>query len=297
MNDRAVGIDIGGTKIAAGVVHLASGCLEAASTVPTPVAGGGDAVLAACVDLVRGVDATGTLPVGIAVPELVDLGGRIRSAYQFDWRETEVAPAFPGRAVTIASDVRAAARAEAVFGAGSRAASMLYITVGTGISSTLVIGGEPWAGARGNALVLSSGNLAAIDAATGNVVRSVLEEWAAGPAIVARYEQAGGQGGRTTEEVLELAGQGDPIAKPVMENAAEALGSAIGQAVNILDPERIVVGGGLGLAGGAWWDHLVAATRRSIWSDETRELPIVPARLGLQAGIVGAALAVGEARR
>jgi glucokinase len=292
MSGRAIGIDIGGTKIAAGVIDLASGNVEAALTVPSPVEGGGEAVLAACVALVRDLDADAGLAIGIGVPELVGPEGQIQSAYQFDWRDTDVRSAFSGREVSIDSDVRAAARAESTFGAGAGAASMLHISVGTGISSTFVLDGIPWRGARGNALVLSSGELAMIDPETGAIVRSVLEAWATGPALVARYERMGGQRGVTTLDLLELATHGDPMASRTVERAAEALGSAVGQAVNVLDPELVVVGGGLGLAGGAWWDGIVAAARRSIWSDLTRELPIVPARLGLDAGMVGAAMGV-----
>ena len=140
-------------------------------------------------------------------------------------------------------------------------------------------------------MVLSSGELATIDPGTGAVVRSVLEEWASGPALVARYERLSGRRGMTTPDLLDLAAGGEPIASRLVESAATALGSAMGQAVNILDPDLVVVGGGLGLAGGTWWDRVVASARCSIWSDQTRELPIVPARLGLDAGMVGAALA------
>ena len=290
MKGSAIGIDIGGTKMAAGVVDLASGRVERQQRLPTPVNRGGEAVLAACVALAADLDASGDLPVGIAVPELVSQTGHIQSAYQFDWLDLDVAWAFHQRPVTVASDVRAAARAEARFGAGSGAGSLLYVSIGTGISSTFVLGGVPWAGSRGHALVLSSGDLAAIDPATGGVVRSVLEEWAAGPAIVRRYEAAGGEAGLSTAEVLALAAEGDDIATPLVSAVAEALGSAVGQAVNLLDPELVVIGGGLGLAGGDWWDQIVTATRRAIWSDQTRDLPIVTAGLGEEAGLVGAAL-------
>jgi len=292
MNARAIGIDIGGTKIAAGVVDLASGHVEVALKVPSPVARGGEAVLAACIALARDLDADAGLAIGIGVPELVSPEGQIQSAFQFAWRDTDVRSAFTGREVSIESDVRAAARAESTFGAGAGAASMLYVSVGTGISSTFVLDGIPWSGARGNALILSSGELAMIDPETGGIVRSVLEEWASGPALMARYERMGGERGMTTLGLLELASHGDPIASRSVERAAEALGSAVGQAVNILDPELVVVGGGLGLAGGTWWDSIVASARHSIWSDLTRELPIVTARLGLDAGVVGAALGV-----
>ncbi len=294
MSGRAIGIDIGGTKIAAGVVDLASGHVEIALNVPSPVAHGGEAVLAACLGLARDLDADAGLAIGIGVPELVSHEGQIQSAFQFDWRDTDVQSAFTGRDVSIESDVRAAARAESTFGAGAGAASMLYVSVGTGISSTFVLDRTPWSGARGNALVLSSGELAMIDPETGAIVRSVLEEWASGPALVSTYERMGGQPGMATLDVLKLASHGDPIASRSVERAAEALGSAVGQAVNILDPELVVVGGGLGLAGGTWWDGVVASARHSIWSDLTRELPIVPARLGLDAGVVGAALGVQQ---
>jgi len=296
MSGRAIGIDIGGTKIAAGVIDLASGRVERTAKVPTPVSAGGEAVLAACTGLSRELDPDAVLRIGIGVPELVSRDGRIQSAFQFDWRETDVRSAFCGRDITVESDVRAAAKAEATFGAGLGVASMFFVTVGTGISSTFVLNGTPWRGARGNALVLSSGELATIDPGSGEVLRFVLEEWASGPALAARHAEMGGPPGVTTEGVLDLAARGDPRASRVVENAATVLGSAVGQAVNILDPDRVVIGGGLGLAGGSWWDSVVASARCAIWSDQSRELPIVPARLGLDAGMIGAALAVSRPR-
>lgn len=293
MSERAIGIDIGGTKMAAGVVDLVSGAIGAHRKVPTPVAGGGEAVSRACLDLIESLDCHGDLPVGVAVPELVSRVGQVQSAYQFDWRDLDVRSAFAGRKVTIASDVRAAARAEATFGAGAGWSAMFYVSIGTGISSTFVLDGTPWPGARGHALVLSSGDLAAIDATTGAVTRSVLEEWAAGPALVTHYEQVSGRRGLTTREVLDLAAYGDANANRLVGNAATALGSAIGQAVNLLDPDLVVIGGGLGLAGGSWWDTIVQAARQSIWSDQARDLPIVTARLESNAGLVGAAMETG----
>ena len=297
MNGQAIGIDVGGTKILAGVVEQATGRIQGSSSVPTPVSSGGKAVLAACVELVRALDPDAGLPVGVAVPELVSCDGTIQSAHVFDWREINVQSAFIPRGVAIASDVRAAASAESTFGAGAGATSMLYVTIGTGISSTFVLNGTPWPGARGNALVLASGDLASIDSRTGAVVWSVLEEWAAGPALVARYVALGGQAGITTGQVLDLAASGDAKASCVVNGAADALGSAIGQAVNILDPGLVVIGGGLGLAGGPWWHRIVASARHSIWSEQTRPLPIVPARLGVESGMVGAALAVKNTGR
>ena len=64
----------------------------------------------------------------------------------------------------------------------------------------------------------------------------------------------------------------------------------------MLDPEAIVVGGGLGMAGGLYWDRLVASTRTHIWSDTNRDLPIMPAALGVDAGFIGAAATIFRRR-
>ena len=70
---------------------------------------------------------------------------------------------------------------------------------------------------------------------------------------------------------------------------SRALGATLGLMVNMLDPEIVVVGGGLGMAGGLYWESFVASTRRHIWSDTHRDLPIVTAAYGSDAGFVGAA--------
>jgi glucokinase len=116
----------------------------------------------------------------------------------------------------------------------------------------------------------------------------VLEEVASGPALAASFNV-----GRA-EDVLSAAERGDPGAVRAVRDAAEALGSGVGWLVNVLDPEAIVVGGGLGLAGGLYWDALTASVRRHIWAPGTRDLPIVQAGLGADAGLIGAACRAGD---
>ena len=89
--------------------------------------------------------------------------------------------------------------------------------------------------------------------------------------------------------MLAAADRGDPDAARVVRDAAEALGSGVGFLVNVLDPEAVVVGGGLGLAGGLYWDALIDSVRRHVWAEATRDLPIVRAELGTDAGLIGAA--------
>ena len=78
----------------------------------------------------------------------------------------------------------------------------------------------------------------------------------------------------------------------MVDAAARALGEGIATLVNLLDPEAVVVGGGLGTAGGRYWEAVVAAARPGVWLPSARDLPIVPAGLGTDAGACGAALAI-----
>jgi glucokinase len=77
----------------------------------------------------------------------------------------------------------------------------------------------------------------------------------------------------------------------VVETADEAIGSTLGLLINVLDPEAVIIGGGLGLTEGLYWQTLLTSTRRHIWSDVNRDLPITHAATGSRAGIIGAALA------
>jgi glucokinase len=126
----------------------------------------------------------------------------------------------------------------------------------------------------------------------------VLEEFASGPALVSRYNQADSthrgqdpqvQSVERAEDVFVAMNDGDPQAIAVVDSAAHALGVSVAWLVNALDPEAVIVGGGLGTAGGRYWERFVESTRHHIWSDLNKNIPIVPAMLGVDAGFVGAA--------
>lgn len=292
-----IGLDAGGTKIAGGVVDVRTGAIALQRTVPT-VPERGAAALADAVALAAALKeaavALGLVPhrIGVGVPELVDHAGRITSSDVIHWRELPVQIQFDAILPTvIESDVRAAALAEARHGAGRSLTLFAYVTVGTGISSTVVIDGQPLIGARGNAIALASGHLTLPASTCDQAIRQVLEEYGSGPGLVRRYRDATGQPVMRAEEVLAAANAGDRVAHDVVRSGAASLGNSIGFLVNILDPEAVIVGGGLGLASGLYWDTMVASTRDHIWAAATRDLPIIPAALGPHAGLIGAALA------
>jgi glucokinase len=149
--------------------------------------------------------------------------------------------------------------------------------------------GVPLAGARGGALVLSSGSLGVPCAECSAWTEFVLEDYASGPALARRYAAATGHVVEGAETVIAAANAGEPAAVQIVDSAADALGSSIGWLVNVLDPEAIVVGGGLGLAQGRFRQRLIEATRGHIWNPVARELPFVSATLGADAGLIGAA--------
>jgi glucokinase len=140
---RAIGIDVGGTKIAAGLVDTATGACEARFERVTRPERDPAVILGECVAMAQRLAAGVPLPIGIGVCELVDREGRTQSAQTIDWRAVDVAGAFAGVGpAVVESDVRAAAVAEARFGGGRGVAELLFVTVGTGISSCLVLDGR-----------------------------------------------------------------------------------------------------------------------------------------------------------
>jgi glucokinase len=168
---------------------------------------------------------------------------------EFDWVE---------------SDVRAAALAEARFGAGRDEPDFLYVSVGSGISHCLMTDGSPRLGVRGSAIGTGA---------------PLVERWSSGLALARRSGHA------SAEEALA-----DPAAAEVVEDGARRLGLALASLVNALDPGAVIVGGGLGLHDG-YRAQVEAAMRPEIYDFEARELPVLPATLGADAPVIGAALA------
>jgi glucokinase len=292
-----LGIDVGGTKIAAGLVDLATGAVSQRETIATAASRGGPAILADTLALAHRLaaaaaqDGRPVARIGVGVPQLVDTAQQIKSAYNFDWTDQPVRQRLSEIAPTvIESDVGVAARAEAAFGAGRGHDPFAYVTIGTGISYCLVQGGVPYAGAGGYAIHFASSALHVRCTSCGHLNEPVLEELAAGPALARRYAAAGGGNATGAEAVLAAADAGEPAAVAIIADAAESLGALLGNLINMLDPAAIVLGGGLGLAPGLYRERLVASTRAHIWAEDRRDLPIVPAALGADAGIIGAAL-------
>jgi glucokinase len=295
-----LGIDVGGTNIRAGLFSQKTGSIRCIRATRTEAFAGGRHSLARVADLARDVVEEGlasglaVYKVGIGVPELVGMDGRIESRCSLPWRASSVRSRLCAYGeVTIASDVIAAALAEARLGAGREQPAFLYVTVGTGISGTLVIDGKPYAGPHGHAISFASGPTFAAMGANGNAIFESLEARASGPGLCRRAHALG-----LTEPdavaVCRMALKEPGIARDVVDAAATELAIHVAILANALDPTLIVLGGGLGCAPGRYWSTFCAALPRHTWGPHMRHLRVRRAQLGTKAGMIGAALSALE---
>ena len=293
----AIGLDIGGTKTAAGIVLWPTGEMLHRTVNPTSPQRGGDAVLDDILALVGRLteraeqEEIKIAAIGAGVAEMVDCDGNVTSSCTIAWRDVPVQERLSAIApARVESDVRVAAFAEAVFGAGRGKRLFVYITVGTGISYCLMQNGEPLKGANGNAIVMASSPLSTVCTHCGAKLHPVLEEYASGPAIAKRFAHAKrSESVGDCQGVFRAASAGDEDAIEILNSAGEALGVTAAFLVNVLDPEMIILGGGLGTAGGIYRESFDRSCREHIFAVNSRTLPIVSAELGIDAGVIGAA--------
>jgi glucokinase len=295
----AIGIDVGGTKCAGGIVCMPDGRVLARRLQPTRPERGGEPLLIDVLEMASSLQAEAqrlgvkVASIGVGVAELVSPVGEVLSDAIIRWKNVGVGERIEretGLRVYVDADVRAAARGEAHLGAGRKYVSFLYVTVGTGISASIVIQKLPYAGTWGlTGTFASSPGLIATDG--GNVVSGPpLEQFASGPALAVRYAAIVPDFAGSAQEVLTLAESGDAAAKSIATSAGQALGAGVAQLVNTLDPEAVVIGGGLGLAGGLFRMTIEDSMRTHVWSEMHRDVPLLSAKLGKDAGWIGAAL-------
>ncbi len=288
-----VAIDVGGTSAKLALVDAETGLIVRRAMVPTPPRdAAGEAFLDAVGQAAEQLAASSTIAaIGVSLCELVSRDGEIESGHRVPWT-TEAVHDRLGRIapVMIEADVRAAALAEARLGAGQGYDPFLYLNIGTGIAATLVIGRRPYRGAHGHALVIASGPTTSLCAQCGAMSESVLEDVAGGAGLAESYARTTGARDVSGIEIVRRAGEGEPTASDVIALAATELASTLGPVLGMTDPAALVVGGGLGAAMGPYFERLVPAIRHHVWSTRTRDIPILQATLGGDAGLIGAAL-------
>lgn len=292
---RTLALDIGGTKIAAGLLD-AHGRVLHSNRQPTPRSADPDEVWAAAQRTIADALAAAGGPVtgiGISSAGPIDVAaGTISPVNIAAWRGfpvvTRTSEAVPGVPVRLAGDGLCMALGEHWRGAGQGAAFMLGMVISTGIGGGLVLDGVPYSGRTGNGghvghvVVEEDGPPCACGG------RGCVEAIASGPNLVA-FARSRGWDGADARQLAQAAAAGDATALLAFSRGAAAVAAMIASVAAVCDLDLVVIGGGVANAGPVLFDPLRAALRAHLGLDFIRGLRVLPAALGGEAGLVGAA--------
>lgn len=295
-DNSVIGVDVGGTKILAGIVGQDGNVIHSTVT-PTPTRSeaaflaGLEGAIAALLDEQDGVSA-----VGLGLPSVIDQrSGSALSSVHVPLAGVPVRDRIADRfalPVELDNDGNAAAIAEWSIGVGRGTNHLVMLTLGTGIGGGLILDGQPYRGATGGAaelghIVIQHGGPPCQGTCTGH---GHLEALVSGAAAHRVARELLGPGA-TAHELIALARAGDPPPAAALDTMGRYLGSGIASLVNVFEPELVVLGGGFCSAA----LDLLLAPALEVLAVEGRHpsaerVRVEPAQLGVEAGMVGAAL-------
>lgn len=311
-----IGVDLGGTDIKAAIVYTDTGKLTTLRRIPTQAHQGHEAVIARMAELIESVIAASGLPksqiegIGIGAPGVLDLEkGLVLFLPNLpgNWPNVPLRKTIVDRVglpTYLLNDVRSMTLGEWTFGAGRGVDTMACFAIGTGIGGGLVINGRLQLGIGGTAGELGHQIVDMNGPPCGCGSRGCLETFASGPAIAAMGLKAVVQGLTTrigelvdydlnqiTPKVIYQAAQeGDTIAGDIFERAGVYIGIAVSNVCVIVGPRKVVIGGGVAQAGDLLLEPIRRTVRERVHIMPVEQVEIVPAELGNNAGLIGAAL-------
>jgi glucokinase len=295
-------LDIGGTKLAAGVVD-ADGVVHSFAVEPTRAQDGPGVALPRLFELGRrvvaesGVDwpAIEAVGIGCGGPRDAARGVLIAPPHLPGWRDVPfndlAAQAFE-RPVTLENDATAAAAGEHRWGAGAGVRHMVYLTISTGVGGGVVIDGSLYRGASGN-----GGELGHVTVdwrgrrCRGCGRHGCLEAYVSGTSIAERAQEAG-LPHATSEEVAAAALAGEAGARALWDETVEALACGLISIVNLFEPELVVLGGGVTGSGALLLDPVRTAVREGAMPPAGEAVDVVLSPFGDRVGVLGAAAIV-----
>ncbi len=310
---QRIGIDVGGTNVKIALVSD-KGKIIYSNSIPTRAEMGYEYTINSMKDAVRDLlketkmKASDIEGMGFGFPGQIDCQkGIVRLAPNIPgWVNVPIAEIMEkefGIPTRVDNDVRTATLGELNYGAGVGCENLVCITVGTGIGSGLVVNGKLVRGANNAAgeighikLNMQGGPLC------GCGDRGCLEAYASGPSIVAMAEEYI-RGGKSTKYrelanpditpyiVAVAAKEGDPVARQIFRIMGEYIGMGLTSVVNLLNPEKIIIGGGVADAGDILLDPIRETIAKRAMTIQ-KEVEVVPAQLGNTAGVIGASLLI-----
>lgn len=295
MTRCAIGVDLGGTKTAVGLVDETGRILERIETA-TPAWAGSAVIIGTVIDQVRRASERGPVSaVGVGAAGVIDADGTVVAATDAlpGWAGTPVAALIAAQfdvPVVVVNDVHAHGVGEAWVGSAADHRRSLVVAAGTGLGGAWVVDGQVDPGAHfvaGHLGHMPSEEASGIICSCGRIGH--LEAIASGPSLHAEYLRRGGDPGvRSARELAALLEDGDSLACETVRICGAALGRGIGGLVNMLDPDIVVVSGGLASIGDIWWSALHSAVSRELM-DAVTDCRVVPSDLAGNAAILGAA--------
>lgn len=310
-----IGVDLGGTKISTALAEL-NGNILSQYTIPTNAARGEKEVLERIFSTIEKVLELGNKKadeiraIGIGSPGPLDSKkGIIIETPNLPFENFYLVKPIEERfkiCTYLENDANAAAIGEFMFGAGKNTKNMVYITVSTGIGAGAIVDGRIYRGNTCNALELghttilpdgpkcNCGNYGCLEAlASGTAIARIANERlkAGIESSLKKYEVV------TSYEVFEEAKKGDKLSSDVIEKSLEYLGIGISNIITIMDPEIVIIGGGVSLAGDIVFDSVNKVVNKRCFKVLRENCKVVPAALVKQSGLIGAiALAVMESQ-
>lgn len=301
-----IGVDLGGTKILAGLFDDQLTLLARVKQ-PTDAQGGPSGVFARVAQAVDAVireakiDPAAIRGMGFGIPGQIDIGTtRVIFAPNLEWRDVDVQPLLPAEwnwPIVIENDVRMGTFGEYAQGAAKGARHVFGIFVGTGVGGGFILNGDLYTGFNGNAgeighTIIHWRRGTALESVAGRKyqmkrAKEILDD---APKRV-RKEWKGVDLERVkSSQLAEFYQKDDPVAVQIVDDAARALGAAVGSVVNLLSPEVVVIGGGVtGALGDSFTERIWDFARRYTLPGATERVRCVTASLGDDSGIVGCA--------
>lgn len=291
---RVIGVDLGGTKILAGVVD-SDGSVERRREHRTPTASQ-DELLAGLDSAVEELLSDDVAALGFGIPSPLDQrSGRVLQSVNIPLGDIDFRTRMAERfhlPVGIENDANAATYAEFRFGAGRDVETMVMLTLGTGCGGGAVIDGRLFRGwAEFGHMVIVYDGLPCQGSCTG---RGHLEAYVTGVAATKLAQEEFGPA-VDAHRLVRLAREGEPRAVEILDGIGRHLGAGIGSLVNIFSPELVVIGGGFAAAGDFVFEPAREILRREALAGAGERVPIVPAELGTAAGLIGAGLVAFDA--
>lgn len=289
-----IGVDAGGTKIRSGAVTPA-GKIVSSTKIPTQTARGSSVVLKNIMESVRAVWSKDAKAIGIGMAGIVDSAkGVYRQGPNFpnSFKNVPIGALLRKKfrvPVTVDNDVHCFTLAEAKFGAAKRFSSVVGITLGTGIGGGIVIDGKLYRG-RNNAageighMTVGLGSLAVCGCGR----KGHFEAFGSGSAMSRLYRRLTGMVADPIS-IENAAKAGDAKAKETVRIMTDALSEGFANVIHVMNPDIIVVGGGLSKADLIWRPAVAGIAKRVVYPD-LRDTPVVRATLGGDANVLGAAL-------